>query len=374
VRKILAVAIKEFLQTARDPLSLTMLLGLPTGLLLLFGFALSFDVRDIALGVENRDPGRASRDLVSAFVRSGYFVQTIDLPAGADVAEVFGTARAEAVLVIPESFSADLAAGRRSPVQLLVDGADSNRASTVLSYAQAIVADANVPLRRTWLDRAGARSAPAVESHPRVWYNPELKSTPFLVPGLIGFILMITGVLATALSVVREKERGTLEQLRVTPIHGLQVLIGKTLPYLIVSLVATGFFLIAAEFLFGVHVRGPLWALFAATLLYLLGALGFGLFVSSIADSQAMAFQVGVVASMLPAIFLSGFVFPLSAAPWPIQWISHVVPARYYLIVLRGIILKGTDLAPFGRQLLFLGLYAAVVLTVATLRLTRREA
>ncbi len=374
MRKMLSVAIKELLQTTRDPLSLTMLLGLPTALLLLFGFALSFDVDDIALAVQNLDPGRRSRDLVAAFVQSGYFTPVADLPAIADVAETFETGRAEVVLVIPETYSSDLAAGRRSPVQVLIDGADANRASTILSYAKAIVAGTNAVLRGAWLDRAGVRVAPAIESRPRVWYNPELKSTPFLVPGLIGFILMITGVLATALSVVREKERGTLDQLRVTPIHGLQLIVGKTLPYLVISLAATALFLLAAEFLFGVHVRGSLWALFAVTLLYLLGALGFGLLVSSISNSQAMAFQVGVVASMLPAIFLSGFVFPLSEAPPPIQWISHIVPARYYLIVLRGIILKGADLTPFSRQLLFLAIYTAIVLAIATLRLTRREA
>jgi ABC-2 type transport system permease protein len=367
------VALKEFIQAARDPLSLTMLLGIPTGLLLLFGYALSFDVRHIALGVECRDPGPESRALIEAFTQSGYFDLTAALPAGSDIAVATEQGRVEVVLVIPESYSDDLAAGRPAPVQLLLDGADASRASTILGYAKAIVAQANVPLRERWLDRAGVRADPPIESRPRVWYNPELESTPFLVPGLIGFILMITGVLATALSVVREKERGTLDQLRLTPLHGLQLLVGKTLPYLVISLAATGLFLIAARYLFDVPVRGPLWALFVATLIYLVGALGFGLFVSSIVNSQAMAFQVGVVASMLPAIFLSGFVFPISAAPLPVRLITYIVPARYYLVVIRGVILKGTDLAPYGRQLLFLGIYAVVVLTIATLRLTRRE-
>ena len=276
--------------------------------------------------------------------------------------------------MIPEGYSDDLSAGRRSPVQLLLDGADASRASTILGYARAILAQADVSLQARWLARAGVSSSTPIEVRPRVWYNPELKSTPFLVPGLIGFILMVTGVLATALSVVREKERGTLDQLRLTPLSSLQLLAGKTLPYLTISLAATGLFLLAAEFLFGVHVRGPLWALFVATLLYLIGALGFGLFVSSLSDSQAMAFQVGVVASMLPAIFLSGFVFPIAAAPLPIRLITYVVPARYYLVVIRGVILKGTALAPFGRELIFLCLYATIVLAIATVRLTRREA
>lgn len=373
MRRILAVALKEIVQAARDPLSLAMLLGLPTALLLLFGYALSFDVRHIALGVQNRDPGRESRALIESFTRSGYFDLAASLPAGTDVAGLTEHGVVEAVLVIPESYGDDLAAGRPAAVQLLLDGADASRASTVLGYAKAIAGQVDVSLRRSWLDRAGVRATAPIEARPRVWYNPELKSTPFLVPGLIGFVLMITGVLATALSVVRERERGTLDQLRVTPLGSLQLLLGKTLPYLAISLAATGLFLLAAQFLFGVPVRGPLWALFGATLIYLVGALGFGLFVSSIADSQAMAFQIGVVASMLPAIFLSGFVFPIAAAPLPIRLITHLVPARYYLIVIRGVILKGADLAPYGRQLLFLAAYGAIVMTVATVRLTRAE-
>jgi drug efflux transport system permease protein len=373
VRRVLAVALKELRQASRDPLSLVMFLGLPTALLLLFGYALSFDVRHVDLAVEDRDRSAASRDLVSAFINSTYFDLVADLPQGTDLERLTESRRARAILVIPQGYGRDLAAGRKAQAQFLLDGTDATTASTVLAYARAIVAQRNQPLLQAWVARQGARPPEPIRYRPRVWYNPELKSTPFLVPGLIGFILMITGVLATALSVVREKERGTLDQLRVTPLHGVQLILGKTLPYLVISLMATGLFLLAAQFLFAVPVRGPLLDLFLATLIYLLGALGFGLLVSSMADSQAIAFQIGVVASMLPAIFLSGFVFPIHAAPLPIRWITYLVPARYYLKIIRGIILKGTDTTPYLDQLAFLGLYALVVLTVATFRLTRRE-
>ena len=374
MRRILAVALKEIRQASRDPLSLTMFVGLPTALLLLFGYALSFDVRHVDLAVEDRDRTAASRDLVSAFINSTYFDLVADLPQGTDLERLTESRRARAILVIPQEYGRDLAAGRAARVQFLLDGTDATTASTVLAYARAIVAQSNGPLLEAWMARQGERPAEPIRYRPRVWYNPELKSTPFLVPGLIGFILMITGVLATALSVVREKERGTLDQLRVTPLHGAQLIVGKTLPYLVISLLATALFLLAARYLFGVPVRGSLAGLFLATLIYLLGALGFGLLVSTIADSQAIAFQVGVVASMLPAIFLSGFVFPIHAAPLPIQWITYLVPARYYLKIIRGIILKGTDVLPYLDQLAFLGLYALVVLTVATVRLARRGA
>ena len=212
-----------------------------------------------------------------------------------------------------------------------------------------------------------------IDYQPRVWYNPELKSTQFLVPGLIGFILMLTGVLSTALALVREKERGTMEQLRVTSLRPGELIVGKTLPYLAISLLATVIILLAARFLFGVAVQGSYVDLFLATLVYLVGALGFGLLVSSISETQAMAFQVGTLTSMLPAIFLSGFIFPIRGMPDALQLITYAVPARYFITVMRGVILKGAGLRPYAQDMAFLVLYAAVVMTIASVRLTRKE-
>ena len=361
MRKILAVALKELRQVRRDPLSLAMLLGVPAMMLLLYGFALNFDVRHVRLAVQDLDRSQASRRLVSSFVNSTYFDLVRALPAGADLERLTEKRQALGVLVIPHGYARDLASGRTAQVQLVLDGTDALTAATALGYATALVAaegGAPVPIR--------------VE--PRVWYNPELESTQFLVPGLVGFILMLTAVISTALSVVREKERGTLEQLRVTSLRTPQLILGKILPYLLISLAATFVIIVTARVLFGVEVRGPYSALLAATLLYLFGALGFGLLVSSFSRSQAMAFQVGTVSSMLPAIFLSGFIFPIRGMPEPLQWITYAVPARYYLVILRGVILKGAGLSPFARPMLFLALYAAVVVGIASVRLTRREA
>jgi ABC-2 type transport system permease protein len=208
---------------------------------------------------------------------------------------------------------------------------------------------------------------------PRVWYNPELRSSHFLVPGLIGFILMITAVLSTALSVVREKERGTMEQLMVAPLGTIQVLLGKTLPYLGISLVATGLILVAARLLFGIVVQGSYIDLFIATALYLLGGLGFGLLISTIARNQAVAFQIGVFTSMLPTLLLSGFVFPIRNMPLLLQALSFIIPARYYLVVLRGVVLKGTSLAPYWHQVAALILFAAVTIVLAAARFKRNQ-
>ena len=368
MRKTLAVAGKELRQARRDPFSLMMLLGIPTFMLLLYGFALNFDVRHVALAIQDRSQTRASRDLVASFVNSTFFDDAGRLPAGSDLDEVLQRRRAKAVLVIPETFGRAAASGERASVQLILDGADASTASTVLGYAEGIVAQRNVEILAA---RSGSSARPSVAFDPRVWYNPELKSTNFLVPGLMGFILMLTAVLSTALSVVREKERGTMEQLLVTSLRPAELLAGKTIPYLVISLAATGIILVAARILFGVTVRGSYLDLFLATVVYLVGALAWGLLVSSMSRSQAMAFQVGSLTSMLPAIFLSGFIFPIRAMPEALQVVTYAVPARYFLVILRGIILKGAPLTTYRADLAFLVLYGAVVLAIAWRRLAR---
>jgi len=370
VRKTLAIATKELRQARRDPFSLMMLLGIPTFMLLLYGYALNFDVRHVALSIQDRSLTEASRELVASFVNSTYFDEAGRLPPSLDPGAVLERRQAKAVLVIPEDYARELAAGRVATVQLLLDGADAQTATTVLGYAEGLVAQESVEIRA---QLSGGASVPPIRFEPRVWYNPELKSTNFLVPGLMGFILMLTAVLSTALSVVREKERGTMEQLLVTSLRPGELLIGKTIPYLLISLVATGIILLAARVLFDVAVRGSYLDLFVATFVYLTGALGSGLLVSSMSKTQAMAFQVGSLTSMLPAIFLSGFIFPIRSMPAVLQLITYAVPARYFLVISRGIILKGAPLTAYLGDLGFLLLYGLIVLAFAWRRLVKAE-
>ena len=374
MRKTVAVAVKEIRQAVRDPLSLTLLLVLPAALLLLYGFALNFDVREIATAVEDRDRSSESRELLRAFAASGYFRVTADLPAGTDLERAVERRIARAVLVVPRGYGAAIAAGRNAPVQLVLDGTDATTATTILGYAEGVIAHVNAERVRRGLGLASLESVPGIEYRARVWYNPELESTQFLVPGLTGFILMITAVVATSLSLVRERERGTLEQLRVTAIRPVELIVGKLAPYLVISLLASGTILLAARWVFGVRIRGSVLDLFLATLLYLIGALAWGLLVSTLARSQAMAFQIGAVTSMMPAIFLSGFIFPIRSMPAVLQIVSYAVPARFYLVVLRGVILKGAGLAPYWDQLAYLATYALVVTALAAVRMARREA
>jgi ABC-2 type transport system permease protein len=332
VRRLLAVMVKEVRQIRRDPLSLLMLIAFPAFMLILYGFALNFDVRHI---VERRV--------------------------------------ARAVLVVPEGFGRDLAAGRRAVVQLLLDGADSTTAATVLGYARLLVSEANADLVGEALSHAGRRLSPPLELAPRILYNPELESTRFLVPGLIGLLLMVTAVLSTALSVVREKERGTMEQLRVAPLRTYELILGKTLPYLGISLLGTLIVLATARLLFGVEIRGSHLELLVVVLLYLFGALGFGLLISTIANSQTFAFQVGLITSLLPVLLLSGFIFQIRIMPVGLQAITYLIPARYFLVALRGIILKGEGLATYWEQVAALVVYGLVVIALASARLARRE-
>jgi ABC-2 type transport system permease protein len=373
MRRTWAVARKELRQVVRDPISLIMLLGLPAFMLVLYGYALNFDVRHVALAVQDRDHSTHSRDLISAFVNSTYFDVVATPAPGDELGILTERLQAKAILVIPEGFGTLLGAGRTAPVQLLLDGADATTATTILGYATGLVAEANERLLRGNLRRMGIALEPGIAYEPRVWYNPELESTQFLVPGLIGFLLMLTAVLATAMSVVREKERGTMEQLRVAPLRTWELIVGKTLPYLGISFMAAVTILVAARVLFDVKVQGPYLALFVATLVYLFGALAFGLLLSTIADSQAMAFQISLIASMLPAIMLSGFLFQIRSMPPALQAITYLVPARYYLVILRGVILKGANLAPYWQELLALVVFAVVMVVLASVRLARRE-
>ncbi|MFN3413068.1 MAG: ABC transporter permease, partial [Thermoanaerobaculum sp.] len=270
----------------------------------------------------------------------------------------------QAALVIPAQFGASLKRGRKVAVQFVVDGSDARTATTVLAYGELLTS----LVSPTVVQRQGTGT---VRPTPLVWYNPKLRSSIFLVPGLLAFILMITSVVATALAVVREKERGTVECLRATPLRPVELILGKTLPYLILGLFSAALALLVAHLLFHVPLRGSLFWLFLITVLFLLGGLGWGLFISTVADTQQVAFQMALFSTLLPTLLLSGFVFPISSMPRAIQLVTTLIPARYFLVALRGIILKANALALWWEQALALALFAAAVLTVAVLRSRR---
>jgi ABC-2 type transport system permease protein len=368
VRKALAVARKEFRQIVRDTRTLMILLFVPAFFLLLYGYALNFDLRNIALGVDDRDRTPESRSLISAFVQSGYF----DLVAMVDEAgttALMDRNEVRAVLVIPSGLGRALQSSETVPVQILLNGDNANTATTVMGYALNLLQAESARYR---MRPDGAPVVPLLTLEQRVWYNPQLRSTLFLVPGLIAYIAMITAVVSTALSVAREKERGTMEQVRMAPLDAASFVVGKTIPYFVISLASALGIILVSMILFDLPMRGSWWTLLLALSLFLAGALALGLFISSVAESQQVAFQLALLASFLPTLMLSGFIFPISSMPPFLQMVTYVVPARYFLIALRGIVLKGAGVGTFWIELVALGLYATFMLTLASVRLRRQ--
>jgi ABC-2 type transport system permease protein len=370
--KVLAVAVKEFRQIARDRRTLLILLFVPAFFLLLYGYALNFDIRNIPLAVQDNDRSSASREVISAFVNSGYFELVRDLPQNGDIDAALNRGDARAVLVIPGGFGRDVATDRPTAVQVLISGDNANTATTVMSYALGLVSA--LSSRYEVQARTGSARGPLLTAETRVWYNPELRSTLFLVPGLIAYIAMLTAVVSTALSIVREKEVGTMEQVRMSPVGPLAYVIGKTIPYFVVSLASAIGIVALSMLLFDLPMRGSWVMLFLAISIFLVGALAFGVLISTLAQTQQVAFQLALLTSYLPTLMLSGFIFPISSMPPVLQAITYAVPARYFLIALRAIVLKGVGLAIFWRDIVALVVFAVLVLSLASLRLRREWA
>jgi len=367
---ILPIIKKELRQIKRDKRSLVILLFVPVFMLLMFGYALNFDVKHAPVAVLDLDRTEASRELWQQFGHNENFELRYWLNDRKEIDWLLGTERVRMAIVIPRGYQRDLAAGRSPSVQFLIDGANSNAATSVLGYLEAAVHQLSLKLtaERALIKGSAAMKLP-LDYRPRVWFNPELKSAKFLIPGLIGFILMVVAVISTALSIVREKERGTMEQLVVSPVSSLEMVVGKTIPYVIIALFSTTMILGLGALLFDVQIKGSLILLYGVTLVFILGALGMGLLISTIADTQQVAFMIAVIATMLPSYILSGFVFPIRNMPPAIQLITYAVPARYYLVCIRAIILKGAGLEAFWPQLLALFIFALAMLGLSSFRM-----
>ncbi len=366
-----AMVWKELRQIMRDRRTLLILVFVPALFLLLYGYALNFDIRNIPLAVDDQDGSTASRELISSFTNSGYFTYAGAAHGGGALERLIDTNEARAALVIPEGYSRDLA--RRTPVrvQVIVNGDNANTASAVVGYAGAIIAEAGAAIVASRLGRSGGAPEALVGFEPRVWYNPQLRSTLFLVPGLIAYISMITAVISTALAVVREKERGTMEQIRMAPVSPLAFVLGKTVPYSVIAFVSAVLIVLVSMALFGLPQRGPWWLLFLSIGLFLVGAQGQGLLISTVAGTQQVAFQLALLSSFLPTFLLSGFIFPITSMPPAVQAITHIVPARYFVAALRSVVLKGAGIDVVWPQLGALVLFATGMLGLSALRLKR---
>jgi ABC-2 type transport system permease protein len=372
-RLLKPIIVKEFRQIRRDPTTLGMLLVLPTALIVLVGYALNFDVKHIPLAVFDQSKSSESRKFLQQFQHTEYFNFKFDVQSYDEIENLFLNSKANAAFVVPKDFGSDLLAGRATTIQILVDGADANSAGQALNYASRMTAEYSNRLTTEFLQRRGRSQYAPIDFQPRVWYNPDLTSTKFLIPGLIGFIIVLTAVVSTALTVVREKERGTMEQLMVSPLNPFQVILGKVIPYLLISLVIATSILIAGYLLFDIEVKGNLLLLYAGIFTIILGGLGQGVLVSSLTDSQQAAFMVAMMSSLLPTFLLSGFVFPISSMPMPLQILSNIAVTKFFLVVVRGVMLKGVGLEAVWQQFVFMLIFAGITIGVSARQFQKRS-
>jgi ABC-2 type transport system permease protein len=374
-RRTRAIFIKELHHITRDARSLGMALAMPVLMLLLFGFALSLDVDRIPTLIYDQDGTGASRELVRQFQGSRYF-QIVGFASHYQAIEG-GIDRNQILMgvVIPRDYSRNVAAGREAPVQILIDGSDSNTASIALGYVDSLIRDYALTLRSDLQNRRGAGAArPPVDARLRVWYNSSLESKNYVVPGLIAVILMIIAALLTSLTIAREWEMGTMEQVLSTPMRPVEMVLGKMLAYFAVGIADTAIVVIAGIAVFRVPFRGSLLLLALSSCLYLFGALFWGIFISALVKTQLLAYQLALLSSFLPAFLLSGFVYAIETMPPAIQLITHIVPASYFVTILKGVFLKGVGLRLLWLPLGFLAFYATIVFLVAVRKLNQKLA
>lgn len=365
IARIRAIAKKELIQIGRDPLSLAMAFLMPVMLLFIFGYAITFDVNNIRTVVNDLDKGQLSRKLVAEFKESGYFTVVEDEDSYREIDSYLDSGRAQMAISIPSGFSEGIKSGKSVPIQVIVDGSDSNTATIALGYVSAIVERYPKRIREGDI-------APIIDPRVRVWYNPELKSRNFIIPGLIAVIMTVIAALLTSLTIAREWERGTMEQLISTPVKVPELILGKLIPYFIIGLLDMGLSVLIAVYLFHVPMNGSFTLLVILSSVFLFGGVSLGILISIAAKSQLVSSQVSMVATFLPAFLLSGFMFSIANMPKPLQMITTILPARHFVTILKGIFLKGSPLRFLIFETLLLICFALVVFFVANMKFKKR--
>ena len=363
--RIKAIAKKEIIQIWRDPLSMAMAFLMPVMLLLIFGYAITFDINNVRTIVYDRDKSSLSRELVAEFRESGYFSIVAYADKYSDIDTYLASGKAMTALVIPDRFSRDIHAGRDVQIGVLIDGSDSNTATIAGGYITALSQMYSQRLK-------GVRITPAIESRTRVWYNPELKSRNFIIPGLIAVIMAVIAALLTSLTIAREWDRGTMEQLISTPVNPPELILGKLLPYFFIGFIDTVLSILMGTILFGVPLKGSIGLLLALSGIFLFGSLSFGILISIIGRTQAVASEMALLSTLLPAFLLSGFMFAISNMPKPLQIITYLMPARYFVSILKGVFLKGSSLSILITETLLLSLYGIAVFAAANRKFKKR--
>ena len=370
MKRLLHVMRKELLELRQDPSLFGLVIMAPIIQLTLLGYAATTDVRDVPMVVVDRDRSSASRDLVSRFEASDNFMVVDSLSSLEQIDEYLDRGDAWMALAIPDDYGERVASGRQSIVQVVADGTDANSTNVALGYAGSLVA----AYERELAAARGGPAEPLVSAEIRVWFNPQLESRIFMIPGILALLLLVITTNLSSMAIVRERELGTLEQLNVTPIARWQLIAGKLLPYATIGMLDVLLVVTVAVLWFEVPLRGSFLLLLAMCLVYLMTTLGLGLFVSTISKTQQQAMMTASFFFLIPMVFLSGFVFPIENMPEAVQQVTYAIPLRYFLIILRGIFLKGVGLETLWPQALALLAWGIGILVLATVRSSKRSA
>jgi ABC-2 type transport system permease protein len=365
-QRILAMTRKEVIQIRRDPRSLLVIIAMPIIQLVIFGYGVNLDAKHITLCVYDRDGSQTSQDLLKHFQATDYFDIVRVSDNYSDVVRQIDHGVCRMAVVVPPQFSEKIRTNGQASVQALLDASDGNTASIGMGYAQGIVQDYSSQVQIDWQQKSGlAVGAPGVTFQPRTWFNENLESMANIVPGVVAMVMAVVGAFLTSLTIAREWERGTMEQLISTPVGRLEIQIGKLVPYFVIGMVDTAVCAAMAVWWFKVPFRGRWTVLFGCSMLFLLVVLSLGYFISVTAKSQLGASQMALLATFLPTFLLSGFVFPIEQMPVIVQWITRVLPARYYVSILRNVFLKGTEIKVMAGDLTALAIIALVLITLS---------
>lgn len=364
--RLKAIIKKEFKHLFRDIRLLMILLLFPVFLLIMFGYAVNFDVRDIKIAIYDQDRSDESNDFIKSLTATDYFILVEYLNEESQVGEMLSNKIAQCVVVIPVDFSNSINRNQQTEIQYLIDGVDGNTANIIQGYVEGATIAYSSKLLATIQELRGMKPYRPVAIEPIFWYNPDLKTTRFLVPGLIGMILVITATVSVSLTLVREREQGTQEQINVSPINSKELLLGKIMPYLFVALVNAAFILLFSYLVFDVYMKGSYSLLFLSTLLFLFACTSMGIFVSSISNSQQIAFTVGTFLSLLPSLILSGFIFQIESMPKIIQILTNITPVKFYINAIRAIMLRGVGISAFWDELIYMSVFALILLVLSS--------
>ncbi|MCC6865709.1 MAG: ABC transporter permease [Ignavibacteria bacterium] len=368
---------KEFLQFKRDKRMLAVILAAPVFQLIFLGYAATLDVKDVKTAVWDQDRSQTSRELIQKYEKSGYFNIKYNVTSYNEITRLIDNGDAVMSIIIPTDFEKNLLNSKSAKVQTIFDGSDGNKAIIAAGYSQGVLISFGSGIAAEFIERSGKKELPVmkipvIEAETRAWYNPELLTRNYMLPGIVSLLIMVVTINLTSLAIVKEKEIGTFEQLIVTPLKSYQIIIGKLVPFLILGFISITIVMTVMSFWFGIEVKGSIILLYFSSLLFMFSTLGLGLFVSTISKTQQQATMTSTFGVMMPMIYLSGFTFPIENMPELVQYITYFIPLRYFITIVRAIILKGAGIEQLYTQYFALFIFGIIIIALSSLRFNKK--